>query len=163
MNKSTKPRAIKLAQATDFRHIRKSGVSHRCISAVYVSLTKLSQGGTWLKVQQWRIAKMAGYSKSQTKLAIKVLRKRGYLWVKHNYNKNEYGQSRRGVSSMGLRKLFGRFSAHANCLRSENNPLLLVSLATGEISGIPVPKTPSKRSLAEYIFNDSLNIMEYQS
>ena len=162
MNQNTKHRAIKLAQATDFRHIKNVGVSHRCISAVYVATTKLSQHGTWLKVQQWRIAKMAGYSRSQTKLAIKVLKKTGYLWVKHNYNKNKFGQSRRGVSSMGLRKLFAKFSAHANCLRSEITRSCTYSLITGEIFGIPVPKLPSKRGLADHIFDGDLDIMDYQ-
>lgn len=131
---STKSRAIRLATASSFKQVKGAGVSHRCIHSTYVACSKLTWNGTMLKSPQKTIATLAGYSIRQIKLAIAWLKNNGYLWVKHNYIKDAKGRSRRGISTMSLRKLFAVFQK-LNPLSAENAPLLLLNKDTGELTG----------------------------
>ncbi len=132
--KDLKQRSIKLAQASSFSHVKGQGVSGRCIGATYTACAKLTWNGTILKTPQHVIARLAGYSVRQIKLAIEWLKKNGYLWVKHNYLKDDQGRPRRGISTMSLRKLFARFASKTS-ISAETAPLLLVNIDTGELTG----------------------------
>lgn len=77
-------------------------VSHLIVNAVLTAIVDLNKGKISKDISIAKIAEKARCSASRVKLAIKVLKEKGLVFVTHNYKKNENNQSRRVASTIKL-------------------------------------------------------------